>query len=105
MARTVHTAQIDVTKPRTKKARKPRPSAKDRVPSAQPKGECDEETERDDETPGRDMDPDGRQPPDHQHRTRDEGVTPEQAVIERAREQQSPPLNPDPARPRDPDDE
>jgi hypothetical protein len=52
----------------------------------------------DDSARGIPPDPDGRIPPDHQHDGREEGRTPEQAVIERAREQQGPPLNPDDAR-------
>ena len=51
----------------------------------------------DDSERGIPPDPDGRIPPDHQHDAREEGRTPEQAVVERARDQQGPPLNPDPA--------
>jgi hypothetical protein len=51
----------------------------------------------DDSEHGSPPDPDSRIPPDHQHDAREEGRTPEQAVVERAREQQGPPLNPDPA--------
>jgi hypothetical protein len=39
-------------------------------------------------------DPDGRVAPDHQHDGREDGRTPDQTVVEHAREQQSPPLNP-----------
>jgi len=41
-------------------------------------------------------DPDGRIAPDHQRDGREEGRTPDQAIVENAREQQSP-VNPDPA--------
>ena len=41
-------------------------------------------------------DPDGRVPPDHQRDARVSGRPPEQEVVERAREQQAPPVNPDP---------
>jgi hypothetical protein len=46
------------------------------------------------EDPSNAQDPDGRTPPDHQRGAADEGLTPEQAIVERAREQQSPPVNP-----------
>jgi hypothetical protein len=77
-----------MSEPKRKPAPRPAPAPEhgELDPDDAPEGEGDA---------AKSQDPDGRTPPDHQRDALDEGRTPEQKVVERAREQQSPPLNPD----------